>query len=112
MGGPKGEQQMSTVDLPLQTLLGYLQKLAEQSLSFWDVPEDAGSLVEVAFMITRQLVNCPRVDHKFLVLVKHNYIFFSSPFVMRSDESSIGLGDPTCRADELQETIAIRRVEQ
>ena len=76
------------------------------------VPEDAGSLVEVAFMITRQLVNCPRVDHKFLVLVKHDYIFFSSPFVMRSDESSIGLGDPTCRADELQETIAIRRVEQ
>ena len=41
VGGPKGEQQMSTVDLPLQTLLGYLQKLAEQSLSLWDVPEDA-----------------------------------------------------------------------
>jgi Ser/Thr protein kinase RdoA (MazF antagonist) len=32
---------MSLFDLPLQTLLSYLQKLAEQSLSLWDVPEDA-----------------------------------------------------------------------
>ena len=32
---------MSLFDLPLQTSLSYLQKLAEQSLSLWDVPEDA-----------------------------------------------------------------------
>ena len=32
---------MSLFDLMLRTLLSYLQKLAEQSLSLWDVPEDA-----------------------------------------------------------------------
>ena len=32
---------MSLFDLPLQTSLSYLQKLAERSLSLWDVPEDA-----------------------------------------------------------------------
>ena len=32
---------MSDIDLPLQTLLRYLQKLAEQSLSLWDLPAEA-----------------------------------------------------------------------
>ena len=32
---------MSLFDLMLRTLLSYLQKLAEQSLSLWSVPEDA-----------------------------------------------------------------------
>ena len=32
---------MSLFDLMLRSLLSYLQKLAEQSLSLWDVPEDA-----------------------------------------------------------------------
>ena len=32
---------MSLFDLMLRTLLSYLQKLAEQSLSLWGVPEDA-----------------------------------------------------------------------
>ena len=32
---------MSLFNLMLRTLLSYLQKLAEQSLSLWDVPEDA-----------------------------------------------------------------------
>ena len=32
---------MSLLDLMLWTLLSYLQKLAEQSLSLWDVLEDA-----------------------------------------------------------------------
>tara|TARA_B110000003_G_C16250617_1_gene378827 strand:- start:25 stop:240 length:216 start_codon:yes stop_codon:yes gene_type:complete len=32
---------MSLFDLMLRTLLSYLQKLAEQSLSLWDVLEDA-----------------------------------------------------------------------
>ena len=32
---------MSLFDLLLQTSLSYLQKLAERSLSLWDVPEDA-----------------------------------------------------------------------
>ena len=32
---------MLLFDLMLRTLLSYLQKLAEQSLSLWDVPEDA-----------------------------------------------------------------------
>ena len=32
---------MSLFNLMLRSLLSYLQKLAEQSLSLWDVPEDA-----------------------------------------------------------------------
>ena len=32
---------MSLFNLMLRSLLSFLQKLAEQSLSLWDVPEDA-----------------------------------------------------------------------
>ena len=32
---------MSLFNLMLRSLMSYLQKLAEQSLSLWDVPEDA-----------------------------------------------------------------------
>ena len=50
---------MADIDLPLQTLLRYLQKLAEQSLSLWDLPaESRVRLINVSENIT-YLVEAP-----------------------------------------------------
>ena len=51
---------MSLFNLMLRSLLSYLQKLAEQSLSLWDVPEDARMrLINVAENTT-YLVDAPQ----------------------------------------------------
>ena len=48
---------MSLFDLPLQTSLSYLQKLAEQSLSLWGVPEDARMRLIIVAENTTYLVD-------------------------------------------------------
>ena len=57
---------MSLFDLMLRTLLSYLQKLAEQSLSLWEVPEDARVLLINVSENTTYLVEASQGYKEFL----------------------------------------------
>ena len=64
---------MSLFDLMLRTLLSYLQKLAEQSLSLWGVPEDARMrLINVAENTT-YLVDASQGNKAILRVRGENY---------------------------------------
>ena len=64
---------MSLFDLPLQTLLSYLQKLAEQSLSLWDVPEDARVRLINVSENTTYLVEASQGYQAILRIHRENY---------------------------------------
>ncbi len=64
---------MSLFDLPLQTSLSYLQKLAEQSLSLWDVPEDARVRLINVSENTTYLVEASQGYQAILRIHRENY---------------------------------------
>ena len=73
---------MSDVDLPLQTLLGCLQKLAERSLSLWDLPAEARVRLINVSENTTYLVEAP---HYKVVLCIHRENYHS----LRATESEL-----------------------